>query len=151
GGGTLTGIKAAPAKAAQDRREREAGWIMGKTTTAAATGLVLAAVAACVPQTREPVTGRALYDQYCIGCHGPQGLGDGPAAAGLARAPADLSTIARRNGGTFPLVAVMSTIDGYSRRGDLGSMMPEMGAVMAETPVVLVETSPGVQTPTPEG
>lgn len=112
--------------------------------------LVLAA-AACVPQPRQPVTGRALYDQYCLGCHGPQGRGDGPAVAALARRPADLSTIARRNGGSFPMVRVMSTIDGYSRRNDHGSMMPEMGAVMAETPTVLVETAPGVETPTPEG
>lgn len=35
--------------------------------------------------------GAALYRTHCAQCHGPQGRGDGPAAAGLARPPADLT------------------------------------------------------------
>ncbi len=35
--------------------------------------------------------GRALYATSCVGCHGAHGLGDGPDAAGLVPAPADLS------------------------------------------------------------
>ena len=34
--------------------------------------------------------GAALYDRHCVACHGPSGAGDGPAAAGLPRPPADL-------------------------------------------------------------
>ncbi|MBM3394332.1 MAG: c-type cytochrome [Betaproteobacteria bacterium] len=36
-------------------------------------------------------SGSALFQQHCAGCHGAGGLGDGPLAAGLAKAPADLS------------------------------------------------------------
>jgi mono/diheme cytochrome c family protein len=35
--------------------------------------------------------GAALYTTSCVGCHGAQGLGDGPDAVGLSLAPADLS------------------------------------------------------------
>lgn len=105
------------------------------------------ALAACAPQPQ--ATGRALYDQYCLSCHGVQGRGDGPAAAGLARRPADLTGISARNGGTFPLVRVMSVIDGYTRRGDRTSVMPELGVALQEGPLVMLDTGEGVSTPTP--
>ncbi|SPH17014.1 hypothetical protein DEA8626_00528 [Defluviimonas aquaemixtae] len=113
------------------------------TTIAAA----LAALAACAPERQ--VSGRALYAEYCTSCHGPGGRGDGPAAEGLGKRPADLTGIAARNGGTFPMVAVMSTIDGYTRRGDRSSVMPELGIALQEGPLVLIETEPGNTTPTP--
>ncbi len=44
-----------------------------------------------VPLTAESVkAGQRLYEAHCAACHGPQGTGDGPAAVGLARKPADL-------------------------------------------------------------
>ena len=109
--------------------------------------MALLAVAACAPEHQ--VSGRALYQDYCAACHGPAGLGDGPAAEGLGKRPADLTRIAARNGGVFPTIRVMSTIDGYTRRGDRSSVMPELGVALQEGPLVLVETSDGVQTPTP--
>lgn len=109
--------------------------------------LGLLTLAACAPDGR--VAGRALYDQYCVSCHGADGTGNGPAAAGLARRPADLTRIAERNGGAFPMVKAMSQIDGYTRRNDHGSAMPELGAALQAGPVVMVETSDGVTTPTP--
>jgi mono/diheme cytochrome c family protein len=33
--------------------------------------------------------GRALYQQYCSMCHGPQGKGDGPAASAMNPKPRD--------------------------------------------------------------
>jgi mono/diheme cytochrome c family protein len=36
------------------------------------------------------VSGRALYREYCITCHGERGRGNGPSAAGLDPPPADL-------------------------------------------------------------
>lgn len=105
------------------------------------------ALAACAPQRQ--ATGRALYDQYCLSCHGAEGRGDGPAAAGLARRPADLTGISARNGGTFPLVRVMSVIDGYTRRSDRSSVMPELGVALQEGPRVMLDTGEGVSTPTP--
>ncbi len=35
--------------------------------------------------------GQALYQAYCVSCHGPQGRGDGPNAASLPVPPADLA------------------------------------------------------------
>ncbi len=35
--------------------------------------------------------GKVLYSQYCQSCHGSDGEGDGPAAAGLSHKPADLN------------------------------------------------------------
>lgn len=113
-----------------------------------ATSLAVAALlVACAPERQ--VSGRALYADYCASCHGDGGKGDGPAAAGLGKAPADLTTIAARNGGSFPMVKVMSTIDGYTRRGDRASVMPELGVVLQEGPLVMVDTGDGVVTPTP--
>ncbi len=109
----------------------------------------LAAMVACT-RPADQVTGRGIYQDYCVACHGESGRGDGPAAAGLSKKPADLTRIAARNGGTFPLVKVMSTIDGYTRRNDRGSKMPEMGPFFQEGPTVMVETGPGISTPTPQ-
>ncbi len=105
------------------------------------------ALVACAPERQ--VSGRALFVDYCASCHGTSGVGDGPAAEGLGKRPADLTQIAARNGGVFPSVKVMSTIDGYTRRGDRSSVMPELGVVLQEGPLVLVETGDGVETPTP--
>ena len=113
----------------------------------AATGMALAGLVACAPE--QQVSGRALYQDYCASCHGPAGKGDGPAAEGLGNAPADLTGIAARNGGVFPTVRVMSTIDGYTRRSDRASVMPELGVVLQEGPLVLVDTGDGIMTPTP--
>lgn len=50
-----------------------------------------AAVENPVPATEESVTtGAALYAQNCAVCHGETGEGDGPAAAGLEKEPANL-------------------------------------------------------------
>ena len=51
-------------------------------TMVAAAGAILAA---CAPE--QQVSGRALYADYCASCHGAGGRGDGPAAAGLGKAP----------------------------------------------------------------
>jgi mono/diheme cytochrome c family protein len=105
-------------------------------------------VAACqsVPVTRLDVA-RQDFADHCASCHGADARGDGPAAAGLNVPPSDLTRISARNGGSFPLVEVMSQIDGYTRGP---SAMPEFGGLLLEDEMVMVETSPGVQTPTPE-
>lgn len=55
---------------------------------------------------------RAMFDTYCAVCHGKSGVGDGPAAKSLSKAPADLTKIAARNNGTFPDVKVKRYIEG---------------------------------------
>lgn len=72
--------------------------------------------------------GRQLYQTHCASCHGPTGRGDGPVAEYLRVAPADLTSIAARNRGTFPAAALHRTIDGrqaVKTHGD--SAMPVWG------------------------
>jgi cytochrome c oxidase cbb3-type subunit 3 len=49
------------------------------------------AVAPAGPLLGDPAKGKAIYDTYCVTCHGPGGKGDGPAAATLPKKPADHS------------------------------------------------------------
>jgi mono/diheme cytochrome c family protein len=53
-----------------------------------------------------------MFHEYCAVCHGDQEKGNGPAAEALNKSPADLTQIARKNGGRFPEVQVMRVIDG---------------------------------------
>jgi len=61
------------------------------------------------------VSGQDLFKSYCATCHGGDARGGGPAASSLKTRPADLTTLARRNGGTFPRTDVISYIDGTGR------------------------------------
>ena len=58
----------------------------------------------------QSVEGVDTYKTYCAVCHGVQGKGDGPAAAALKKAPADLTGIAKRSGGKFSAVDVEEMI-----------------------------------------
>lgn len=56
--------------------------------------------------------GRYYFVRYCSACHGLAGRGDGPAAAALQPPPADLTRIAQRRGGHFPVAEITAYIDG---------------------------------------
>ena len=53
-------------------------------------------------QTTSPASGKEMFKSYCAACHGPDGKGNGPAAAELKQKPADLTTLAKRHDGKFP-------------------------------------------------
>ena len=70
----------------------------------------------------------AMFTSYCSPCHGKSGKGDGPAAAALTKAPADLTKISARNGGKFPEVKVKRYIEGLDEVSAHGSRdMPVWG------------------------
>jgi len=56
--------------------------------------------------------GAELYREHCAVCHGIDAKGAGPAAAALKKAPTDLTTVSKRNGGKFPALAVQQKIKG---------------------------------------
>lgn len=76
--------------------------------------------------------GAVTYQFYCKSCHGEGGKGDGPAAASLSTKPADLTTLAARNGGTFPVQRVTAAIDGRVEVvGHLDLAMPPWAQLFA--------------------
>ena len=59
-----------------------------------------------------PLDGARIFRNYCASCHGVNGNGDGPVAPALKTKLPQLTTLAQRNGGTFPADRVRRTIAG---------------------------------------
>lgn len=73
--------------------------------------------------------GKSTYDAMCATCHGVDGNGAGPVSDQLKVAPADLTILAKKNGGVFPLSAVYEAIDGRKTIAAHGTReMPIWGA-----------------------
>lgn len=103
-------------------------------------------LAGCVPPEETP-TGAEDFAIFCAGCHGAGGRGDGPAAAGLAKKPADLTRLSAANGGAFPGTRVMAKIWGYTGQPD-GSPMPAFAPLLGGR-LVGYDGGDGIATPTP--
>ena len=58
--------------------------------------------------------GHRYFIRYCSACHGVEGRGDGPTASALQPPPADLTRIAQRRGGHFPVTEITAYIDGQT-------------------------------------
>lgn len=72
--------------------------------------------------------GSGLFSTYCVVCHGTDGKGSGPLAESLKRRPADLTALAKTNGGTYPRDMVAKIIDGREGvKGHGGGDMPVWG------------------------
>lgn len=56
--------------------------------------------------------GKYEYMAKCASCHGVAAKGDGPMRKALSKAPPDLTTYAKRNGGAFPTELAWQVIDG---------------------------------------
>ena len=118
---------------AREAREVEKGTVK-KLATA---GIVVLAAILLAPVTasaqadqpqKQTTTGREVYRTYCATCHGTSAVGDGPLASNMVKKPANLTEIAKRNGGTFPSEQVFKTIDGRSPiKGHGGPDMPVWG------------------------
>jgi mono/diheme cytochrome c family protein len=94
--------------------------------------LVLGTATLAASAEQEP-PGSQLYRRYCGACHGPQGKGDGVASSFMRPSPADLTLLAKRHGGEFPLDLVVKTIDGRDMPRVHGDpWMPVWGTVLSE-------------------
>ncbi len=77
-----------------------------------------------------PASGKEMFLSYCASCHGKDAKGNGPAAAALKSLPADLTTLAKRNGGKYPLDRVTSVLRGQATVVPHGDQeMPVWGPV----------------------
>jgi mono/diheme cytochrome c family protein len=96
-------------------------------------GAVLA-WAAEPPALIDSIRGDNLYKAYCASCHGDDAKGNGPMAAWLKVQPSDLTRIAARNGGKFPLVRVDRIISGEEAlpSGHGTRAMPVWGPVFSQ-------------------
>jgi len=65
-------------------------------------------------EARESHQGERLYQVSCSGCHGANARGNGPVAPLLAAPVPDLTLLASRRGGSFPLDEVYRIIDGQA-------------------------------------
>ncbi|MEZ5796268.1 MAG: c-type cytochrome [Paracoccaceae bacterium] len=103
-------------------------------------------VAGCVPE--EAPTGAEDFAAYCAGCHGAGGKGDGDLAGELEHRPADLTRLARRNGGEFPKLRVMAKIWGYTGGKGGAAIMPNFGPLL-DSALVPYDAGDGIESPTP--
>jgi mono/diheme cytochrome c family protein len=94
-------------------------------------GIALLTARAAYAENASP--GRAAFLKYCSACHGTNGTGDGVVAGLMQPKPANLTELAKSNGGTFPAKRVRDIIDGRSFVTAHGeSAMPVWGQVFTE-------------------
>ena len=119
---------------ARDRVTSKLAAVVGSILVA---GVMLApgwVPAAAAQEYKQTATGGDVFRTYCASCHGPSARGDGPLASAMNRKPANLTEIAKRNGGVFPADMVFRTIDGRQPvRGHGGPDMPVWGDAFARS------------------
>ncbi len=89
---------------------------------------------------QESEAGRTAYLSSCAACHGEDAKGNGFLSSVLKVPPADLTTLARRNDGVFPIAAVNEIIDGRTLVAAHGTReMPIWGFdVMVRSRIALI-------------
>jgi mono/diheme cytochrome c family protein len=84
-------------------------------------------------------SGKEMFDEYCASCHGMDAKGNGPAAPALKMQPANLTLLAQKNGGEFPTMHVMSSIQDVTQNVHGSKDMPVWGPILSA-----VSSSPGI-------
>jgi mono/diheme cytochrome c family protein len=82
------------------------------------------------PRDVTEVRGSKLFHSYCASCHGADAKGHGPTAASLKTDPPDLTLLAQRNGGKFPVDHVIYVLGNEGQQSVHGSKeMPVWGPI----------------------
>ena len=93
-----------------------------------AASMMAAGVTVSAQTYQQSTPGAEVFRTYCATCHGTSARGDGPLASSMKKKPANLTEIAKRNGGLFPSDLVFRTIDGRQPvHGHGGPDMPVWG------------------------
>ena len=71
--------------------------------------------ATALAQSRAADLGKREFEAKCAVCHGKDGSGVGPYAENLKHPLPDLRTMAKRNGGVFPVKATFEMIEGAGK------------------------------------
>jgi mono/diheme cytochrome c family protein len=80
-----------------------------------------------------PANGEQMYSSYCASCHGVDGKGNGPMTSSLVQRPADLTTLRKNNGGTFPSTHIISVLQFGAKAPAHGTAeMPVWGPVFGQ-------------------
>jgi mono/diheme cytochrome c family protein len=75
-------------------------------------------------------SGQEMFVMYCAVCHGKDGKGGGPAADALKVPPANLTTLAQKNGGKYPAAHVATVVRGDANLPAHGNKeMPVWGPI----------------------
>jgi mono/diheme cytochrome c family protein len=76
----------------------------------------------------DPNSGKQMYTDYCASCHGTDAKGNGPAAGAMKTAPANLTLLAKNNGGKYPAAHVSAILSFGDEKSAHGSKnMPVWG------------------------
>ncbi len=94
--------------------------------------------------------GKDLFFEHCTRCHGVDATGNGPDATDLKTVPADLTKISERRGGVWPMLEVMSILDGYLKVQEPRDDMPII-TELNDGPAVEFDTGNGLVTRIPSG
>ena len=78
-----------------------------------------------------PSSGAEMFNSYCAPCHGKEAKGNGPAASVLKVPPANLTLLAKKNGGKFPADHVSSILKNGTSPAHGSSDMPIWGPLFS--------------------
>lgn len=79
---------------------------------AVAASLALPSVVLAAKKAEKVDIGKREWVANCAACHGTDGKGSGTITDLLTKSPGDLTTLAKRNNGVFPVARVYEVIDG---------------------------------------
>lgn len=85
-------------------------------------------------------SGKEMFDEYCASCHGLDAKGNGPAAPALKKQPTDLTLLAQKNGGKFPTMQVMTSIEDVTQNVHGSKDMPVWGPIFSS----VSNSNPGI-------
>ncbi|HSV82100.1 MAG TPA: cytochrome c [Ramlibacter sp.] len=71
--------------------------------------------------------GKREFEANCASCHGVSGKGGGPLVEWLKKSPPDLTMLAKKNGGVFPMSRLYEVIDGADVPSHGSREMPVWG------------------------